>query len=192
MSSLDTLDSMGFRTLNRVYLHPEDKRCCNECHTIYQGIADNFHIKKYYENGAVGYNVKCKYCLNKVNKQRTSLYRQDPAQFIKAKITGFKCRAKELDVAFDLTVEELVQQWDQQAGICFYSGMPIAFDNISEAGKAPHRMMASLDRMDPAQGYIVGNVVWCSYVMNRMKNDLTYDEFINMCNHVINVRKQYD
>lgn len=186
------LTALEIRTLNRYTYHPLDQRMCSECLVVYQGIRENFHIKKYYPDGTVGFNVKCAECFNKTNQKRTAKYRTDPHQFITARVSGFKARAKEIGVAFDLTAEELIAQWDRQNGHCFYSNEPIAFSNTTETRKAPHRLMASLDRMNPDKGYVIGNVVWCSYVINRMKNDLSYADFLVMCGLIFKTRKQYD
>lgn len=186
------LSAFEIRTLNRYTYHPLNQRMCSKCLVVYQGIPENFHIKKYYLDKTPGYNVWCKECFNTHNQERTARYRADPAKFIKARLSGFKCRASELGVPYNLSAEALIAQWEQQKGQCFYTAQPIAFNNIRQAGKAPHYMMASLDRMDPTQGYVIGNVVWCSYVINRMKNDLTYDEFLKMCELILNVRRQND
>lgn len=186
------LTALEIRTLNRYTYHPFDQRMCNECLVVYQGIKENFHIKKYYPDGSMGFNSKCAKCFNKINQKRTAKYRMDPHQFIKARISSFKTRAKEIDVAFDLTAEELIAQWDRQKGHCFYSNEAIAFSNTTKSGKAPHRLMASLDRMDPDKGYVIGNIVWCSYVINRMKNDLSYNDFLDMCALILKIRKEHD
>ncbi len=38
----------------------------------------------------------------------------------------------------------------------------------------------SIDRIDPYEGYIKGNVIWISYLANRMKSDLSLDEIIKI------------
>lgn len=40
----------------------------------------------------------------------------------------------------------------------------------------------SIDRIDNSKGYIKGNVVWVSSIVNSMKNDLTEDEFVYVIN----------
>ena len=39
----------------------------------------------------------------------------------------------------------------------------------------------SLDRMDPGDGYVPGNVILCCYGINRMKYMMLPDEFRNWC-----------
>ena len=191
IAQLSTLDSMGFRTLNRFYLHPENKRCCSTCHMIFEGITANFHIKKYYPDGRKGYQNCCKDCLNTKNQERTKRYREDPHQFISARFTSYRNRAKNDNCSFNLTPEYLIEQWDTQKGQCFYTARSIDFKFISESGKHPHNWTPSLDRLDPNLGYIKGNVVWCAYAINRMKNDFTYEEFVSMCRHIVLTREEH-
>ena len=40
----------------------------------------------------------------------------------------------------------------------------------------------SLDRVDPTKGYTKDNVLWISYLANRMKSDLSLDELIRVKN----------
>ena len=35
----------------------------------------------------------------------------------------------------------------------------------------------SLDKLDPLQGYMENNVVWCLYSVNAFKHTLTYEQF---------------
>jgi hypothetical protein len=44
---------------------------------------------------------------------------------------------------------------------------------------------ASLDRIDSSKGYIIGNVQWAHKMVNRMKNDMPQEEFIEFCRDII-------
>lgn len=192
LENIRHLDPLQMRTLNRFYLHPRGIRCCTSCLTIYTGIAEHFSIKKYYADGAKGYDVLCKTCKNAYNQKLTAQYRQAPHDFIRSRIAGYRNRAKNAGVAFNITAEYLIQQWDTQAGLCFYTLKPIDFTLVSPQGTHPHNQTPSVDRLDPTQGYTVGNVVWCAYVINRMKNDLNYEEFVQTCSHIVKVRTEWD
>ena len=192
IANVKTLTPLELRTLNRYHLHPKNQRCCSACFTIFDNFTEHFHIKKHCTSGTTAYNTKCAKCFNKVNRTRTTVYRKDPHQFIKSRFSGFRHRAKLIGCPFDLTVEHLQKLWDTQQGLCYYTDTSIDFELITESGKAPHNSTPSLDRLDPAQGYVMGNVVWCAYAINRMKNDFTYEQFLYMCKHITKTRREND
>lgn len=76
----------------------------------------------------------------------------------------------------DLTVDYLVGLYNAQQGRCFYSGLTMIFDAASGHG-SPKASTMSLDKQDPARGYVQGNVVWCTYLVNTMKQNMPEREF---------------
>lgn len=81
----------------------------------------------------------------------------------------------------NLTVEYLVSLYEQQDGYCFYSGRKMIFGWVD--GKVHHDSL-SLDKIDPAKGYVQGNVVWCTYLVNTMKQNMTDKQFYDVINSV--------
>lgn len=180
LSRLDSLSIMELRTLNRCYLHPEDKRVCGKCRIIYDGIRKNFHIKKYC-NDLICWDHHCKICKSISNKERRLKYREDYTVFIPKVVVAYKARAKELKLDFDLDADYLVKLFRDQKEQCFYTKENISFLNVIAERNRPHNFTPSLDRLDGTLGYTKGNVVWCAYYINRMKNDCSYTDFIRIC-----------
>jgi hypothetical protein len=81
---------------------------------------------------------------------------------------------KASNVPSDLTVDYLIALYEEQDGYCYYSGEKMIFGWVD--GKINHNSL-SLDKIDPARGYIQGNVVWCTYLVNTMKQNLTDKQF---------------
>lgn len=52
-----------------------------------------------------------------------------------------------------------------------------------------HSLCLSLDQIDPAKGYIEGNVQWLAWCVNRAKGDLTSQDFYDMCEVVVQYQK---
>jgi hypothetical protein len=61
---------------------------------------------------------------------------------------------------------------------CALSGLPIVIHR--------HDGTASIDRIDSAQGYVIGNVQWVHKDVNRMKNVYDNDYFIDICKLIAN------
>jgi hypothetical protein len=104
-------------------------------------------------------------------------------------ITGsfFNCvknnaRQRSLDVS--ITANDLLQIWESQRGRCYYTGAPLEWNTDDESVKP------SVDRLDSSQGYVHGNVVFTSWLVNRIKNDLGSDEWIALCTRVASYSDQ--
>lgn len=174
--------------MNRYHFHPLDQRCCSQCRQVYQGIRENFHIKKHTSSG-ISWNVKCKVCFNEVNQQRITEYRKYPEKRIPSLLTRFSNRAREIGVPFDLDSKYLLSIWESQNGRCYYTGEEISFLNTTVNKNSPHPLVPSLDRVNPALGYTKGNVVWCAYVINRMKNEFDEELLYRVCERILAVRE---
>jgi hypothetical protein len=82
----------------------------------------------------------------------------------------------------NVTVEDLKNQWDEQNGICTFSGVKLILSSYTKIEKNPI-FSASIDRINSSKGYIKGNIRWVSRTVNWMKNDTSDEnvwEFINI------------
>lgn len=73
---------------------------------------------------------------------------------------------------YDMPEGYLAALWQWQGGACFYTDKPMRMGYGT--GRDPYGV--SIDRVDSAKGYIVGNVVLCCSRVNSVKNNLTLDE----------------
>lgn len=87
----------------------------------------------------------------------------------------------------DLTVNYLVDLYNRQDGYCYYSGTKMIFGWVD--GKVHHSSL-SLDKLDPTKGYVQGNVVWCSYLVNTMKQNMNEMEFYNCLTNILNYKNK--
>lgn len=75
-----------------------------------------------------------------------------------------------------LTPEYLKLLWENQAGLCVYSGVELYLNRAGQTGNDP-RFLASIDRIDSTEGYIEGNVQFVSTCLNYAKCYLTDEQF---------------
>ena len=83
---------------------------------------------------------------------------------------------------FSIDLEYLKKIWDEQNGICPFSGIKLVLNSYTNIFK-DSRYAASLDRIDSKKGYVVGNVRWVSRAINHLKNDMddnSLKEFLNI------------
>jgi hypothetical protein len=101
------------------------------------------------------------------------------------KYTGFRefiRRAKNRNKLGNLTLDDLIEQWNNQNGICPYTGISLKLP------KARNKFLlietASLDRIDSNKLYEKGNIVFVSTPINYMKNSMSEEETISFCKKI--------
>lgn len=75
---------------------------------------------------------------------------------------------------FNLDKNCLLNQFNKQNGLCYYTGQLLHF---ADGQKQQKLQTASLDRLDNSKGYTIDNIVWCHKHINMMKKDLTVERF---------------
>jgi len=81
--------------------------------------------------------------------------------------------AKKRNYTFRISIEDMWDQWVKQSGRCAYTKLSLNFGGLCPT--------ASLDRINNIYGYEVGNIQWVHKTINKMKNDMDEDEFLNFC-----------
>ncbi len=166
--------------LNRK-IHKEGFRCCHCCFEIFPKTKEYFYSKT--KQGQLSSN--CKSCDSKRARDIKLKQKNDPYLYCKRLATSVRSRAKEVGVDFNIDGDYLYSLLVDSNFLCFYTGKPLDFTVENEDTRTPHREMPSLDRKNPSLGYVRENVVWCLFFVNRMKNDLSLDEFLEVCKNVL-------
>lgn len=143
--------------------NPEPSQICRICKRDLTYV--HFHKSRTNKNGL---DYRCKRCKKKLaHKERKNNYF---GSYISTKRS--ECKTK--GIKFNLTEEYLRNIW---TGICPICGITLSHNK----GKGSHhKTSAHLDRVIPDKGYIIGNVVWISGRMNRIKYDATIEELENI------------
>jgi len=95
------------------------------------------------------------------------------------------------NLSFEITVNDITDTYNKQNGICKLSGCIMTsyaynIDNTDNKKIIIHNWNVSIDRIDSNKGYTTDNIQLVSNVINRMKSDMTNEEFIEICNLVTN------
>jgi hypothetical protein len=87
-------------------------------------------------------------------------------------------------IPMNVTIEEAWALFLEQKGRCAVTGEPIVL--VQETGdRRKRRQTASLDRIDPKQGYELDNVWWVHKVVNLMKRDYSVKDLAILCRAVV-------
>lgn len=122
---------------------------------------------------------KCLPCANQYsrewiakNKEKALKTRRDSARRVPTEVMlwrGAKSRATKAGLPFSIEIEDIVVP-----DICPALGIPLV-RGTRKAGTSP-----SLDRIEPAKGYVKGNIAVISDKANRIKNDGTAQEILKV------------
>ena len=83
-------------------------------------------------------------------------------------------------IEFSITPEYLYEILILQNRRCALTGIEL----IMPISRKCNSYNASVDRIDSNIGYVKGNIQWVHKTINLMKNKLSQEEFIKMCNNV--------
>jgi len=114
--------------------------------------------------------VCCVNCVRKTNRNDTKAYNKDPAKrigrFFAAMLANAQVHAASRMATgriqagvFKLVEGDLFRMWEYQQGKCAYSGLAMQF----RRGKD---WFASLERLDPQHGYLLGNIALVAHEFN--------------------------
>lgn len=98
---------------------------------------------------------------------------EKPARIDNRKWYSIRYGAFSRGIEFDITPKFAEDLFDKQNGKCALSGQNITLYTSGQ------NITASLDRIDSSKGYVNGNVEWIHKDLQRMKNDINKESFLN-------------
>lgn len=164
-------------------------KCCTKCSEVKP-------IGKFYTTGKTAdghakYNSWCKECISK----KQASYHERTWGTDRLQYTAFKrtktvrsylhyLRSKAVQRRKGeevLSLDALELLWNIQKGTCALTGWPMTM----ELANGVVHTNCSIDRINSAEGYAVGNVQLVCRAANVAKNALSQDEFISLCVAVV-------
>lgn len=134
---------------------------------------ENDHFAKN-KHGRFGRKSQCKSCVKKYNEDKAperaataALYRMHNPELMLWRHA--KDRAQRKQIPFTITVDDVKAVWPP-ADICPVLKLPM---EPHTDGPGPSDLSPTLDRFDPALGYVPGNIYVISHRANKLKSDVT-------------------
>jgi len=151
----------------QINLKINGKRKCRLCHKILPHTTEHF------------YSLKISYCKDCENKRKTAIYRNvSLEQRLNRSIRSIQSKSLKRGIPFNLTYEHLLSLYQKQQGLCFYSKNEML---LSQSKPGDRHNLLSVDRIEPSKGYVQGNVVLCTWLLNAMKLDSSLNDFVSTC-----------
>jgi hypothetical protein len=97
--------------------------------------------------------------------------------------SGTKARASQIR-DWEVSYKDLCDLFEKQNKRCALTGRKLEFSKTKKEYCKNRTTTASLDRIDSSKGYIKTNIQWVHKNVNKIKNDLSQQEFINICKEV--------
>jgi hypothetical protein len=117
-----------------------------------------------------GAATTCRSC--SYQKKRENIYGELPAKYWWIVLRGAKERNKEVSITAKYAFETFLNQNRK----CALSGVDIGFRDETNS-----KHTASLDRIDSTKHYEEGNIQWVHKNINKMKQDLNQNIFLEFC-----------
>lgn len=91
--------------------------------------------------------------------------------FFSDKCSHLKHTAEQRGISFNLTPDQLLEIYNKQNGLCYYTGIPLKLvvtENWKEKYQADLDTL-SVDRLDSNGNYEISNIVLCCNAINKLK-----------------------
>lgn len=102
-------------------------------------------------------------------------------------ISSVRCKAESRNIEWSETSMTPKYLWDlfeKQQRKCRLSGLELDFKSGRNRSSGNYQT-ASLDRIDSSKGYIIGNVQWVHKDVNKMKQNLSENRFLELCKLIV-------
>lgn len=124
-----------------------------------------------------GYHSWCKECCLEGNKRSRAKQNSTIEGRAKVFLRNAKNSAAKRKQSFALTVDDVVKCWNEQNGVCVYSGRKMTLN-------AGELTTVSIERINSNEGYTPENTVLVCQAINRMKSNFEFNDFYELCRDV--------
>jgi hypothetical protein len=104
------------------------------------------------------------------------------------KLSSYRMKSREMGLVCDLDADYLLELFHRQHGLCYYTCVPMLWDNYGKGKGLLQPDTMTVDRLTPTTGYIQGNVVLCTHKTNTSKSDRSEEDFYAFCEQVLKTR----
>ena len=147
-------------------------KTCSKC-------KESKHLSLFFKHTQTpdGCHSWCKNCCKEGNKKSREKLNSTIEGRAKVFLVNAKKSALKRNQIFSLTIENIVDCWNKQFGICAYSGRNM----VLNAGQLE---TVSIERINSSVGYTPENTILVCQAINRMKSDFGFENFYEMCKDV--------
>ncbi len=129
--------------------------------------------------------TECRICENKRKNKKTieRKIKGGVEREIKEIYRSMKNNCEKRKIKILISEEYMLELYKKQDGICAYTGRKMTVET-----NTMNKM--SLDRIDSSKDYEEGNVIWCIWAANNMKQDLSLPNCIQLMTEMLDKMKK--
>lgn len=159
-------------------------RICGTCNIEFPMTGEFFFRRK---ANKMGFQTTCKNCKNNTPAliKRRKIGNDSIIKVLEERFRGLTHRSKVKKFKVEITVQDLIDCWEKQKGLCALSG--ILMKHSIYSGKIETNV--SVDRIDSNIGYTKDNIQLVCSCINKMKSTLSVEQFIDICNKIVKYNK---
>lgn len=135
-------------------------------------------VEDFYSLDSKYKQTRCKKCI--LGQYWASLNAKGHKGILSHLLKGARNRGRWAGKEYDLTIDELMEIWDNQNGCCAISGRQLEWIY----GDGPRDNNVSIDRIDINRGYTKDNVQLVCKIVNVGRNTQTIEKFIQLCKEI--------
>jgi hypothetical protein len=142
---------------------------CRRCKRTFPRDIKHFNASKYTRDGL---DHRCADCTRASRQKSYAIHKETSrllTQTLKGRFSKIRNGARQRNLSWSLTLEDLSQFWQQP---CTYCG--VALETVG------------LDRVDSRLGYEMGNVVACCSMCNTMKHEYSLESWLAQMQRIMN------
>lgn len=129
----------------------------------------------------------CKECNKKVSKKyQQAGYRETEKYIFYQRAYGLRRSSAAKGIPCSGDLEAYLKSLWAASHNCYYTDVEMVLTGYHE--KVPNAM--TVDRIDPALGYVPGNIALCCSIVNRMKQDLLLPDLVAWCDLISKKAKE--
>ena len=117
------------------------------------------------------------YCTDCDKKRGKAAYRKSFSARLTNLASAMRRGAARRNLACTIDLDYLLRLLEEQHSRCYYTDIEFGLDTGNYA--------ISIERLNPKEGYIPGNVVLCCWLINCMKRNLSQDDFFSTIRKVL-------
>ena len=131
-------------------------------------------------------DMKCRTKFYNINKELIPTYknRSKLEKFFDEKCTRLKMSARKRARSFsdEINGTALYNMWIKQNGMCYYSKVEMSIEKENKL------KLVSVDRIDSEKGYILSNIILCTYIFNSFKFSFKSKDILNFINELKKIK----
>lgn len=168
--------------VKKKYQRPQIEITCDnhECNITF--MKDGSEVRRNYKLGRSNYcSLECSGKINSkhLNKGDINNFKGKTRRDKYTGLREYLTRVRKRDKYFNITLDDLLEQWNKQNGVCPYTGISLVQPRDGDDEVIYKK--ASLDRIDSTKGYIKGNIQFISASANYAKSTMSHEEMVEFC-----------